>query len=192
MKRMIIIALWAVACTVLVTSSQQKSASSRSPGEEPPSLFGRGAGIHVRQVAAGEGSTEGPIAAAGPDLQGSQGDLVRPPRVRLAPARSLLRKPAGSLAGLHHPEGVRAGLRFDRPGDHVVRSRVEEPPGGSAARLVISTGNAAPVTTADVSRSVVPGALVVLDGSGSTDAEAASSARPPVRGVTPRRGPSGR
>ena len=86
---------------------------------------------------------------------------------------SLPTRPAGSTATLSGAQIAQPSFIADRAGTYVARLVVNDGKSDSApaeVTLTASTANAAPVARAGSDQSVLTGASVTLDGSGSTDA----------------------
>ncbi|GAB4190210.1 MAG: hypothetical protein Tsb002_17970 [Wenzhouxiangellaceae bacterium] len=82
----------------------------------------------------------------------------------------LLAAPSGSGALLNDADQVDAALGFDLDGDYVAQVRVDDGlTQSSPSAQLISTVNTRPVADAGPDQSAVPGATVMLDGSGSYD-----------------------
>jgi len=83
-----------------------------------------------------------------------------------------LTPPAGSAAALSDPTAVMPTFLADVPGDYVAQLIVDDGLMDSAPDTVtISIENSAPVANAGADQAVLVGNTVVLDGSGSTDAD---------------------
>ena len=83
---------------------------------------------------------------------------------------SLIAVPAGSAAALSDPSAVAPTFVVDLPGEYVAQLIVTDVMAASSADTVtISTENTRPVAEAGPNQSVLAGAIVVLDGSGSRD-----------------------
>ena len=81
-------------------------------------------------------------------------------------------RPAGSVAELSDPAGVRPEFTVDLPGRYVIALAVHDGFTWSAPDIVeVSTENTAPVADAGDDRTTSPGAPVQLDGSRSFDAD---------------------
>ena len=121
-----------------------------------------------------------PVARAGPDqtvrvndpvnLDGSgSSDADGDP---LSYAWALLSKPAGSSAALVDPTTVNPHFVVDKSGTYVAQLIVRDGKADSApATVTISTENSKPVANAGPDQTVITGSTVVLDGSGSHDAD---------------------
>jgi len=89
---------------------------------------------------------------------------------------SMQAKPVGSTATLSNPGTLHPTFAADLPGTYLVKLVVTDSTGTSAEDTVTITvtggvANTAPVANAGAAQSVVIGALVTLDGSGSSDAD---------------------
>ena len=121
-----------------------------------------------------------PIADAGPDqsvpigatvvLDGSgSGD---PDGDSLLFSWSLLEQPPGSSAVLDDPSAVRPTFVADQPGSYRVVLTVDDGVSTSDAdEVVVTTENSIPVADAGGDQTVPLGALVILDGAGSSDVD---------------------
>jgi hypothetical protein len=84
----------------------------------------------------------------------------------------LVSTPVGSRARLTSPAVVAPSFVVDRPGRYVAQLVVDDGSTRSAAaEVTIDTANSAPVSVAGIAGAVTAGALVTLDGSGSTDVD---------------------
>src|SRR5690606_13336778 len=78
--------------------------------------------------------------------------------------------PAGSTAALSDPSAIRPTFQVDAPGTYTASLVVDDGSAQSAADTVtLDTLNSAPMAEAGPDRTVAVGALVELDGSGSSD-----------------------
>jgi hypothetical protein len=119
-----------------------------------------------------------PAADAGPDQAVNPGPVTLdgsrssdPGGLPLAYQWSFVSRPAQSAATLDDPAAVRPTFVADRSGDYTIRLVVDNGYFASApATTRVTTRNVAPVANAGASRTVTLGAVVTLDGSGSTDA----------------------
>ena len=125
-------------------------------------------------------SNSPPVARAGADASGLVGQMVTldggassdvdgdPLTYRW----SFVLRPAGSAASLDDPATAMPRFTLDAFGDYLVQLVVSDGLVDSAAdTVVIGTGNTAPVARAGADRTVAAGAVVELDGSGSTDVD---------------------
>ncbi|MCC6139814.1 MAG: hypothetical protein IT389_04265 [Nitrospira sp.] len=120
-----------------------------------------------------------PVANAGPDQLGKlPGSLVTLNGIDSADANGdpltyswSLTKPAGSTAVLTNPTTVSPTFTVDRAGDYVVQLIVNDGTVNSPAdSVIITTSNTAPTADAGPDQvGKVPGSLITLNGSGSTD-----------------------
>lgn len=121
-----------------------------------------------------------PVANAGPDqsagvgatvtLDGSASDDADGDSLTFA--WSVVSRPAGSTAPLNDATGATPSITIDEAGDYVVQLIVNDGLASSTADTVrISTENAPPVANAGNDRSALLGQTVILDGTGSTDAD---------------------
>jgi hypothetical protein len=152
------------------------------------------AGDYIAQLTVNDGQTDSapdtvlittnnvpPIANAGPDL----GNIALGTRITLNGRSSsdadgdpltyswtFVTKPAGSTALLANPTSVSPNFTVDRAGDYVVQLIVNDGTVNSAPdSATISTGNVPPVANAGPNQGgKLPGALITLNGSGSSDA----------------------
>ena len=122
-----------------------------------------------------------PVANAGPDQGGKlPGALITLNGSASSDANgdpltyswSLTTKPAGSPAVLANPTSVSPTFTVDRAGDYVVQLIVNDGTVSSAPdSVIISTSNVAPVANAGPDQGgKLPGALITLNGSASSDA----------------------
>ena len=121
-----------------------------------------------------------PVANAGPDL----GNIRPGQTITLDGSTSFdpegdpltynwsLSAPAGSAAVLANPTSVRPTFTVDRDGDYVVQLIVNDGLLNSAPDIAIfSSNNVAPVANAGLDQGgKAPGSLIILNGSGSSDA----------------------
>ncbi len=85
---------------------------------------------------------------------------------------ALTSRPAGSTAVLSDPFAVSPSFSIDRAGNYVVQLIVNDGTTDSAPDAVtVSTTNSRPVANAGPDQSVLLGATVTLDGSGSSDVD---------------------
>ena len=122
-----------------------------------------------------------PVANAGPD-QGSKSpgahitldgsNSFDPNGGLLTYSWAFTFKPSGSTAVLSNPTSVSPTFTLDKPGDYDVRLIVNDGAASSAPDTVtITTGNVAPVANAGPDQGgKLPGDLITLNGSGSSDA----------------------
>ena len=129
-----------------------------------------------------------PVADAGADQTAVVGDMVTlngsgshdADGDPLTFEWSFLSRPAGSAAALSDPAAVAPTFDVDRFGTCVVQLIVNDGDAGSAADTVtITTENSAPTADAGDDQSVLVGAIVTLDGSGSSDVDG-NSLTPPL------------
>jgi hypothetical protein len=121
-----------------------------------------------------------PVANAGPDQQARAGQTVTldgsgsrdADGDALTYSWSLTTRPPGSVAALSSSTALRPTFIFDVAGQYVAQLIVNDGTTSSAPdTIVISPINTAPVANAGPDQSRPVGAMVALDGSGSTDAE---------------------
>jgi RHS repeat-associated protein len=126
----------------------------------------------------GGGENRPPTANAGPDQTVPLGALVQldgagstdPDGDALSYRWSFVSRPAGSQAALSSTTAVRPTFTVDLPGGYIVQLIVNDGRVDSAPDTVrIDTLNSAPVANAGPDQTVAVGALVQLDGSGSSD-----------------------
>ena len=121
-----------------------------------------------------------PVADAGPDQNVETGALVTldgsgssdPNGDGITYQWAFVSRPTGSAAALSGATGVRPSFTADVEGSYVIRLVVSDGDLQSAPDEVVvtaATANAAPVADAGADQSVETGALVTLDGSGSSD-----------------------
>lgn len=79
--------------------------------------------------------------------------------------------PAGSQASLSTPSAATTTFQVDLPGTYVIRLTVTNANGSNSASVTVSTVNSPPVAVAGPNQTVAVGALVTLNGSGSTDVD---------------------
>ncbi len=149
-------------------------------------------GIYVAQLIVNDGtvdsaadtvtvstSNNAPVANAGPDqttqvgetvtLDGSSSSDVDGDGLSFSWS---LTAPAGSMAALSDPAAVNPTFDIDLPGTYVVQLIVNDGRVNSAPDTVnISTINSAPVADAGTDQDVLVNDTVILDGSGSSDAD---------------------
>ena len=80
-------------------------------------------------------------------------------------------KPAGSSAVLTNANTVTPSFTVDAAGSYVISLTVNNGTGTDSTTVTVSTGNTPPVANAGANQTVAVGATVVLDGSGSHDAD---------------------
>jgi hypothetical protein len=158
-----------------------------------PTLLIDAPGTYVLQLVVHDGQTASapdtvvlrtdnspPMADAGPDQTVAIGQLVTLDGSAssdvdgdpLTWAWSLVAVPAGSQAALQNATAVSPFFVADLPGTYVAQLIVNDGSSDSAPDTVtISTGNSAPVANAGPDQTVAAGQAVVLDGSGSIDAD---------------------
>ena len=129
-------------------------------------------------VAVATNSSQEPVPNAGPNQSIAPGSLVNltgsgidPQQLPLTYRWSLISRPANSLAVLSSAGTPYPSFVADQPGMYVAQLVVANAMVESAPSTVIfTTDNTAPVADSGTSRTVVPGAMVVLDGTHSWDA----------------------
>ncbi|NNG03294.1 MAG: hypothetical protein HKM95_04250, partial [Inquilinus sp.] len=120
-----------------------------------------------------------PRPEAGPDRTAAIGEALRfdpegssdADEDQLVSKWSLVARPAGSAAALSGSAGQRPKLTLDVAGTYVVQLRVSDESERVADTVTISTVNTRPVAAAGADQSIVAGAVLVLDGAGSTDVD---------------------
>jgi PKD domain len=83
----------------------------------------------------------------------------------------LTTKPSGSAANLTGSNSITPTFVADKPGTYVAQLTVSDGISSSSATVTITTANSPPVARAGPNQTVNVGALVQLDGSGSTDVD---------------------
>jgi len=134
-------------------------------------------GFTLRVLAQRSGNA--PVANAGPDQGGFVGKTVQ-----LDGSAShdvdgdalhfhwtLLTRPPGSAAALNDAKAVRPSFVIDVPGTYVAWLNVNDSVFESIDTVTISTGNTAPIADAGPDQTAPVGAVVILDGSRSQDAD---------------------
>ncbi len=126
------------------------------------------------------GGNRAPVADAGPDQTVNPGDSAvldgsgsfDPDGDSLTYSWTLVSAPVGSTATLLQPTSVNPVLLTDLPGDYEVALIVDDGQlSSSPDKVVVSTTNSPPVANAGADQSVPLDGVVVLDGSGSSDAD---------------------
>ena len=79
--------------------------------------------------------------------------------------------PTGSSTVFYWYDTVAPQFTVDLPGTYVISLTVSNGGGSDTATVTVSTGNTAPVANAGANRTVSPGTLVTLNGSGSSDVD---------------------
>ena len=79
--------------------------------------------------------------------------------------------PIGSSTVLYWYDTVAPQFTVDLPGNYVISLTVSNGAGSDTATVTVSTGNTPPVANAGANRTVSPGTLVTLNGSGSSDVD---------------------
>ena len=141
---------------------------------------GNGAGATSTDTVVITTANRPPVANAGPDLSGVVGDTVAlldggssdPDADKITYKWTVVSAPAASLGRLTNSTKVKATLMLDRPGAYVVELVVRDGSLSSAPDLVIvTTSNSAPEASAGPDRQASVGAVVQLDGAGSSDVD---------------------
>jgi len=136
----------------------------------------------IRLTVVGAGDNRAPVANAGFDQNVSTGTAVTldgsssadPDGSLITYAWSLEGKPAGSAAAISDPSSPRPSFVADKGGTYTVSLVVSDGVLASVADQIVvtaSSANSAPVANAGTDQSVLVGATVELDGSGSADAD---------------------
>ena len=169
------------------------TASLSDPGAVKPSFVIDVAGDYVLQLVVNDGlvdsapdsvtvSTDNspPVADAGPNQSGTVGALVTLDGSGSSDVDgdvldfdwTFVSVPAGSTASLSDPAAVKPSFVIDVAGDYVLQLVVNDGLVDSAPDSVtVSTDNSPPVADAGPNQSGTVGALVMLDGSGSSDVD---------------------
>jgi len=85
---------------------------------------------------------------------------------------SILEKPAASTAEIGEADHPHANLRIDQPGSYLLQLDVNDGAvNGVPDTVVLDTGNSRPLARAGLPQTAPPGSSLVLDGSGSADAD---------------------
>jgi RHS repeat-associated protein len=177
----------------LITRPAGSSAALSNAAAVNPSFIADKSGAYVARLIVNDGQADSapdtvtitvanqpPTANAGPDQSGVVGAHVTldgsassdPDGDALGYEWSFVSIPAGSTATLTNPTSVAPGFDIDEPGSYVVRLIVNDGQAASAADTVtVTTTNVAPVANAGPDQTAVVGAIVTLDGSGSSDAD---------------------
>ena len=121
-----------------------------------------------------------PVANAGPNRTAKVGSLVildgsgstNPSGFgTLAYNWKIQSTPIGSSTVLYWYDTVAPQFTVDLPGNYVISLTVSNGAGSDTATVTVSTGNTPPVANAGANRTVSPGTLVTLNGSGSSDVD---------------------
>ena len=121
-----------------------------------------------------------PVANAGPNRTAKVGSLVildgsgstNPSGFgTLAYSWKIQSTPMGSSTVLYWYDTVAPQFTVDLPGNYVISLTVSNGAGSDTAMVTVSTGNTPPVANAGANRTVSPGTLVTLNGSGSSDVD---------------------
>ncbi len=167
-------------------------AALSAPNGNRPSLTPDVAGTYVVQLRTDDGSVQTvdtiavstvnspPVADAGPDQPIVAGQTVLLDGAASSDVDgdaldyrwSLLLVPGGSTAALDDPQSVRPEFTADVAGTYVAQLIVDDGAEFSAAdTVVLSAGNTAPVADAGIDQTATQFSPVILDGSGSSDAD---------------------
>lgn len=180
----------------LITVPAGSTAVLNNPNAVNPTFVANVAGTYVAQLIVNDGKINSapdtvtittaaqapgvPTANAGPNQTVVHGTLVQltgaastdPQNLPLTFAWSLTTRPAGSTAVLSSTNAVNPTFVADRPGNYVAQLIVNNGTLSSAPSTVtITTTNTAPVANAGPDQTVAVGAVVALNGSGSSDAD---------------------
>ena len=184
--------LWAFA-----SRPDGSAAALSSAGAIAPTFTADVAGTYVLRLTVNDGTVDGaadevtvtaetpnaaPVASAGPDQSIATGALVTLDGSGSSDADgdaltylwAFASRPDGSAAGLSSTSAIAPTFTADVAGTYVLRLIVNDGTvDGPADQVTITatTGNAAPMANAGPDQAVATGALVTLDGSGSSDAE---------------------
>lgn len=178
----------------LVSAPAGSVAVLENPTTVAPQLVTDYPGDYVVQLIVSDGTTNSapdlvtvstqnaaPVALAGPDQTVVAGQTVTldglgsydPDGDPLTYRWTLSSTPSGSTASLVDPNAAVLSFTADRPGDYVLRLIVNDGWTDSAAdTAVVSTTNSLPVANAGPDQQVTLGSIVMIDGSGSSDADA--------------------
>jgi len=125
-------------------------------------------------------SFDGPVANAGPNQTVGIGTVVQlngsgsanPSGIgTLSYSWSFVSRPPGTSTKILNATSVMASFLVDVPGTYVVSLTVGNGAGTDVATMSVSTVNSPPVANAGPARTVPLGALVTLNGSGSSDVD---------------------
>jgi hypothetical protein len=169
------------------------SAALSDPSSVMPTFVADQPGTYSLQLIVDDGSIESapdtvtvttenspPVANAGPDQSVFVGDLVTLDGSAssdvdgdsLTYAWSLTTVPPGSVASVSDPASVAPVFVADMPGTYVAQLIVNDGQASSLpATVSITTLNSPPVAEAGPDQAAVPGQLVLLDGTASSDAD---------------------
>lgn len=177
----------------LLSAPQGSAATLQNAGSVTPQLLTDYPGDYVVQLIVSDGmassaadlvtvSTQNaaPVANAGPDQTIVAGQVVTldgltsydPDGDPLTYRWTLSSVPSGSTIALSDPSAAVLSFIADRPGDYILRLVVNDGWSDSAAdTVVVSTTNSLPVANAGPDQQVTLGDMLVLDGTGSNDAD---------------------
>ena len=177
----------------LITLPAGSLATLNNPSAVSPVFTADVSGMYVAQLIVNDGhsnstpatvsittnSTQPPTANAGPNQTVLHGTTVQlsgggtdPQSLPLTFQWSLINKPSGSSAVLSTTTISNPTFVADLPGSYIAQLIVNNGFVSSAPSTVtISTTNTAPVANAGPAQNVTVGAIVTLDGSGSSDAD---------------------